>query len=349
MSQLFDSLRRGRRSSDRASSTRSAQGDAVLTTLGYAPGRSRGRVSLIVAAVLLLGLAGAGWIGWHNYLGDSAGPDAPLRSPAPSIPRFTPSRPNSSEATLPESPPTKRPSTSSDPGRVGQPAAETPSESRPPSNVPAAAARGGTALRRTDSAQGSSSTTASDGLDAALLSQRAGDFDGARQRYRAILERDEQNAQAHNNLGLLYQQKGLLSEAARELQRAVAIEPSNAGTHSNYGVTLLMLGRTDEAVAEFRSALKIDSANLDARVNLALAERSSGQLDLAKETLLDVLNRAPANAPAHYNLAQLYDQTNEPARAVEHYRLFLEHVGPDHADRAAPVRARIAALSKMPE
>jgi len=110
-----------------------------------------------------------------------------------------------------------------------------------------------------------------------------------------------------------------------------------------------MLGRTDEAVAEFQSALKLEPANLDARVNLALAERSSGRLDAAKETLLDVLNRAPANAPAHYNLAQLYDQTNEPARAVEHYRLFLEHAGPDHVDRAAPVRARIAALSKMPE
>ncbi len=186
-------------------------------------------------------------------------------------------------------------------------------------------------------------------LNAALQSQRAGDFNGALLRYHALLERDERNAQAHNNLGLLYQENGRLAEAARELQRAVAIEPRNAGTHSNYGVTLLLLGRTDEAVAEFQSALSVDPDNLDARVNLALAERSSGQLDLAKETLLDVLNRAPANAPAHYNLAQLYDQTNEPARAVEHYRLFLEHAGAEHTDRAAPVRARIAALSKMPE
>jgi Tfp pilus assembly protein PilF len=343
VSQLFDSLRRGRKSSDRASATRSAQGDAVLATLGYAPGRRRnGRPSVIIAAVLVLGFAGAVWLGWRNYLGDSGGPDAPLRSPAPSIPRFTPP-PGLSEKPLPESPPTTRPSTSSDPNGSRQPTVE----SRVPSSSPVAA-KDAAARPGRDSGQVSPARTASDDLDAALLSQRAGDFDDALARYRALLERDELNAQTHNNLGLLYQEKGLLAEAARELERAVLLGPRNAGTLSNYGVTLLMLGRTDEAVAEFQAALKIDPGNLDARVNLALAERSSGQVDLAKETLLDVLNRAPANAPAHYNLAQLYDQTNEPARAVEHYRLFLEHAGPDHADRAAPVRARIAALSKMP-
>jgi hypothetical protein len=45
----------------------------------------------------------------------------------------------------------------------------------------------------------------------------------------------------------------------------------------------------------------------------------------------------------------LYDQTNEPARAVEHYRKFLETAGAEHATRADAVRARIAALSKSPE
>lgn len=57
---------------------------------------------------------------------------------------------------------------------------------------------------------------------------------------------------------------------------------------------------------------------------------------------------APQRA-AHYNLAQLYDQTNEAARAVEHYRRFLEIAGAGPAGRAASVRARIAELSRTPE
>ncbi len=184
-------------------------------------------------------------------------------------------------------------------------------------------------------------------LDLALYYHRAGDFANALQHYRALLARNELNAQAHNNLGLLYQERNLLQESARELQRAVLIEPRNASTRNNYGVTLLKLGRLDEASAEFQTALTLDARNVDALVNLSLAQRSAGQLDIAKETLLRGLNIAPDNAAAHYNLAQLYDETNEAARAVEHYRLFLEHAGAEHADRGTAVRARIAALNGM--
>jgi Tfp pilus assembly protein PilF len=186
-------------------------------------------------------------------------------------------------------------------------------------------------------------------LELALYYHRAGDFANALQRYRAVLDRDEMNAPAHNNLGLLYQEKNLLQESARELQRATLIEPRNAGMRNNYGVTLLMLDRVDEAMAEFRTAQGLDPRNLDSLVNLGHAQRVARQFDLAKETLLHVLNIAPRHAAAHYNLAQLYDETNEPARAVEHYRLFLEHAGAEHADRSAAVRSRIAALTRKPE
>jgi len=185
-------------------------------------------------------------------------------------------------------------------------------------------------------------------LDLAVYYHRAGDFANALQHYRAVLDRNELNAQAHNNLGLLYQEKHLLVESARELQRAALIEPRNAGTHNNYGVTLLMLGRLDESAAEFQTALSIDPRHLDALINLSLAQRQLGQLDTAKETLFRVLNLAPQNAAAHYNLAQLYDP-GEPARALEHYRMFLAYAGPEHADRGAAVRARIAALNRKPD
>jgi hypothetical protein len=52
---------------------------------------------------------------------------------------------------------------------------------------------------------------------------------------------------------------------------------------------------------------------------------------------------------AHYNLALLYDHTNEPVRAVEHDRRFLETAGAEHAARAVAVRARIAELSRTPK
>jgi tetratricopeptide (TPR) repeat protein len=103
------------------------------------------------------------------------------------------------------------------------------------------------------------------------------------------------------------------------------------------------------AAAQFRTALQLDPRNVDALVNLALAQRDGRQLEVAKETLLAALTGPPRNAAAHYNLAQLYDQTNEAARAVDHYRKFLEYSGTEYASRAAAVRARIEALSRIPE
>jgi hypothetical protein len=79
------------------------------------------------------------------------------------------------------------------------------------------------------------------------------------------------------------------------------------------------------------------------------ASPASDQLDVAARTLLKALMTAPRGAAPHYNLGQLYDQTNEPARAIERYRTFLETAGAEHAARAAAVRARIAALSRTPE
>ena len=58
---------------------------------------------------------------------------------------------------------------------------------------------------------------------------------------------------------------------------------------------------------------------------------------------------SPRSAAAHYNLAQLYDQTSEAARAIDHYRKFLEYASPEYAPRAAAVRARLEALSRIPE
>jgi Tfp pilus assembly protein PilF len=183
-------------------------------------------------------------------------------------------------------------------------------------------------------------------LDLALYYHRAGDFENALQYYRALLRGNELNAQAHNNLGLLYQERNLLDESARELQRALIIEPNNAGTRNNYGVTLLKQGHVDEALGEFTTASRLAPRSVDPLVNMALARRDAGQPEAATETLVRALALDPRNAAAHYNLAQLYDQANETAPAVEHYRKFLEAAGAEYASRAGAVRNRIDALTR---
>jgi Tfp pilus assembly protein PilF len=359
VSQLFDSLRRGRAPQTRANPARTSHGDAVLATLGYSPvRRSRGSASLLRIAAVLLAIA-AIWIGWRVYY--PASPPATgqrVRPPSivarPNPPATHTGRVNTAPVT--QAPPliSPRPSpTVQLPVPAPQPTPLMTNGDRPLRPAPRPIAAPPTAAAPIPRHPGPTESTpappTSNDFELALYYHRAGDFENALQHYRALLQKNEMDAQAHNNLGLLYQEKNLLQESARELQRAVLIEPQNASAHNNYGVTLLLQGRPDEAAAEFRLALGINPRSVDAMVNLALAERARNQLDVAKETLLKALTVAPRNAAAHYNLAQLYDQTNEAAPAIEHYRRFLETAGAEHAGRAAAVRARIAELSRTPE
>lgn len=351
----------------------------MLATLGYAPARRRGGSRSRVARVLLLGGAlAAGWIGWSILWR----PDA--RVPAGGVPSVAG---GSGSALLPAATESRRGSLPtvispvlssaglpivSEEGAPGAAHAEgvqpvsfsgaapaplvpstaptrpqpSPAEARAPAlplhqPSPVAAAEP-PAVRAAPAAPAND-------LDLALYYHRAGDFENALQYYRALLRTNELNAQAHNNLGLLYQERNLLDESARELQRAIVIEPRNAGAHNNYGVTLLKQGRPDEALAEFGAAMALSPRNVDAIVNRALAERDARQPGIAKETLLRALAIEPRNPAAHYNLAQLYDQTNETGGAVEHYRRFLENAGAEYASRAAAVRARIESLTRGPD
>lgn len=160
-----------------------------------------------------------------------------------------------------------------------------------------------------------------------------------------MLERDELNAEAHNNLGLLYQDKALLDDAVREFQRATFINPRYGRAHSNLGVVLMRQGKLDGAMAEFAVALAIDPRDADALVNLALAQKSARRGDEARTSLLRAITIDPDHAAAHYNLALLYDETDETSRAVEHYRSFLDHAGIEHAHLAADVRVRLDLLA----
>ncbi len=185
---------------------------------------------------------------------------------------------------------------------------------------------------------------ASDDFQRALYYQRAGEFDRSLGLYRSVLQRDELNVEAHNNLGMLYRDKGLSDDAVIELRRAVSIAPQYLRAHNNLGVTLLELGRIDAAAAEFRAVLALDRGNTDAMVNLALAQRSAGEMSAARAILLHALSIEPHSAAAHYNLGLQCEDSGDALGAVEHYGAFLQYAGPEYAGRAPDVRARIAAL-----
>ena len=179
---------------------------------------------------------------------------------------------------------------------------------------------------------------------AALTLQRTGDIARAVTEYQTLLSEGARSAQAHNNLGLLYQEQNRLDDAAREYRRAIAIDPRHSKAQNNLGVVRMRQARYEAAAAAFRDARRLDGTNLGAWVNLALALQAAGDPAAARRTLVDALSLDARHAPTHYNLARLFELGGDATRAIEHYRRFVEHSGDEHADLVEIVRRRIAAL-----
>lgn len=181
-------------------------------------------------------------------------------------------------------------------------------------------------------------------LKRALDYQRIGEVEKAIAEYRVLLQANEANAQAHNNLGLLYEGKGLLEDAMREFARAIEIEPAYDKARNNLGVGLLRTGNVEAAAAEFRRVLAANPDNQEAMINLALSQRADGHPEQARETLIRAVAINDRSAVAHYNLALLYDDGGEIARALEHYEAYLKYAGSADPKALAAVRERCQVL-----
>ena len=114
----------------------------------------------------------------------------------------------------------------------------------------------------------------------------------------------------HNNLGLLYDERGQRDDAVKQFQRAIAINPTYVKAHNNLGVSLMRANQLTAAASEFRVALAAD----------------------------------PRSAGSHYTLAVVADEGGDAATAIEHYRAFLRFGTVTHADLVGRVRARLTTL-----
>ena len=365
MSQLFDALKRNRRAGPPPGHVeRTARADAVLATLGYGR-KKRTSTSHRVAVFAVCALGVALVVAWALWGGETArvpqttaanprtAPSVPPRSiPEPGLPATTPPEPVPPPAVTQPPPAAARILLEPLPAPAGRRSTEPGGTAALRVNaggraaLPTSAAAGPPpAAPRPESPSAPPVVPSAELFRLALYYQRAGDLVAAEVNYRALLERNELDPQVHNNLGLLYRDRGLVDESIREFRRALIINPQYGTARNNLGVVLMSAARLDDAAVEFRRVLAQDPRNADAAVNLALVEKAGGRPEQAKESLLRALTIEPANAPAHFNLAALYEQSGESARAIEHYRSFLEHAGAEHASRAPDARARLDALA----
>jgi tetratricopeptide (TPR) repeat protein len=106
---------------------------------------------------------------------------------------------------------------------------------------------------------------------------------------------------------------------------ATRIDAADAGAHNNLGVLYFNKGMLDEAVAQFQSALEVDPRMEVARRNLEIAYFNTGYYHRLVDELTRRLAEKPDDTEARHRLARAYLHTGDPAGAVrELYRLLTD-------------------------
>ena len=80
-------------------------------------------------------------------------------------------------------------------------------------------------------------------------------LDEAIKEYKEAIASNPFNAQAYNNLGIIYKKKGMLDEAMEMYKKAIRIKPNYANAYNNLGIIYASKGLINEAVEEYKKAM----------------------------------------------------------------------------------------------
>ncbi len=127
-------------------------------------------------------------------------------------------------------------------------------------------------------------------------------------------------AEAHNNLGMVLEQKGGVDEAITQFREALKLDPACMLARNNLGIALGQKGRLDEAIIQFRKASELDPDSPIAYSNLGLALEQKGRLDEAITQFQNALQITPDQADIHFNLGNVLLQRRRLDEAITQFQ-----------------------------
>lgn len=168
----------------------------------------------------------------------------------------------------------------------------------------------------------------------------------SRQHFRRQLEiatLNPRDADAHYQLGLIYQGRRQFDEAASRFQRAIEIDPREAGAHYQLGRIALEQGRAGEALDRFCTAAEIDERHASNEVwrDMGVACFHLGRESDAIAALTRYAERREYDPEGLYWLGKALAASGSREEASRQFRASIEaaETAPSHRRRA--VRAWI--------
>jgi tetratricopeptide (TPR) repeat protein len=136
------------------------------------------------------------------------------------------------------------------------------------------------------------------------------------------------DADAHTDLGLVYQERGDVDRAAYHFERAVAADPTEVRALYELGRIARSEGRLSEAIDRFDAVVQLDVgfANGEVWREVGATYRAAGQHVDAREALERFLERRPSDAEGLYMLGATLAALGLGEEARERMRATIEAV-----------------------
>jgi len=139
---------------------------------------------------------------------------------------------------------------------------------------------------------------------------------------------DPSDAGAHNNLGVLYYQKGLVADAIAAFTRALELDPKMQVAQRNLEIAYHDTGYYDQRVAQLRERLRQAPDERDARWELGRAYAILGQYDEAIGEFEQLVAQKPDDVAAIIQLGLAEKNRGRPEAATEWF-LRARELDPD--------------------
>ncbi len=146
----------------------------------------------------------------------------------------------------------------------------------------------------------------------------------ALENYNQAIQRNPNDAQAHNNRGSVYSEQENYAAALADFNQAIKLNPNYVNAYSNRGVVYGKQGNYAAALADLNQAIKLNPNYANAYYNRGNVYYKQGNYDAALADYNQAIQSNPNDAQAYNNRGGVYSEQGDYNAALVDYNQAIE-------------------------
>ncbi|MFZ0931019.1 MAG: tetratricopeptide repeat protein, partial [Syntrophobacteraceae bacterium] len=142
--------------------------------------------------------------------------------------------------------------------------------------------------------------------------------------YRKALQLSPDSENANLCLGILYNQSNEPQQAIEHFSKSLEKGPENASTHEGLGRAYYKLEQWDNAIEHLEFARKLNPKSAEVNDLLGFSYYKLGKINEAAGSYLNAIEIDPNRHASHFNLGSMLLQKGQKDRAIEQYKKAIE-------------------------